>query len=66
MSNCITHASKRICRKMLTTDEKLPLNNIAELISVRTGEKTIDIFDNENVDNLIKTLSTQSILYGPY
>ena len=38
---------------MLITDEKLPVNNIAELISVRVGEKTIDIIDNEKVEHLM-------------
>ena len=55
--------STRICRKMLTTDEKLLVNNIAELISARACKKTLDIFDNENVEHLIKTLCTSYILY---
>ena len=30
---------------------------MTELIGVRAGEKTIDIFDNENVEHMMKTLS---------
>ena len=35
---------------MLTTNKKLLVNNMAELISVRAGEKAIDIFAIENVE----------------
>ena len=46
LNNNIEQSSKFISRKMLTTDEKLLY--IADLISVRVGEKTIDSFDNGN------------------
>ena len=37
--NHIKHTSKLIYREMLTTDEMLLVNNIVELISLRTSEK---------------------------
>ena len=39
LTNNIKHVSKCIYRKMLTTDEMLLVNNIVELISVRTSKK---------------------------
>ena len=58
MTNSIKQASKRICRKMLTTNEKLLVNTIVELIIVRAGEKTIDSFDNEDVEQMINVINS--------
>ena len=49
-NNSIKQDNKHVCKKMLTTNKKLLVNNMAELISVRAGEKAIDIFANENVE----------------
>ena len=60
LTNSIKHVNKSrsICRTMLTTDGKLLVNNMMELLSVCAGEKSIDIFDNENVEHIIYTYIT--------
>ena len=49
-----------------TTDEKLLVNNIMELISDKACEKTIDIFDNKNVEHMKKTLYTSYFFINYY
>ena len=60
-------ASKCICRKRLTTDDILLVNNIMELISgVRAGQKTIDDLEYETAEHMTKILYTSQILYYHY
>ena len=56
LTSSIKQASKHICMK---TDEKLLMNNIMELISVRVDQKTTgtDNLENENVECLTLCIS---------
>ena len=63
LTNSIKQARKRICRKMLTTDDKLLVYVRVQLISVRAGEKIIHIFDHEDVEQSLYARHTSFINY---